>query len=187
MAAGLADRRVAGREAGREGGSRGEGAGGAQADGGRGFSPGVSLMVRTITVIGSGMRFPVEVERLPDSIVVRVDGERFEVPASERPAIRGLAPSQPTPGDGLTSARPRPVAERTRQVRAQLPGLILEVKVSEGDDIHRGQLLCVLDAMKMENAVTAPYDGHVTAVRVGPREQVRHGQVLVEYTVASSG
>jgi biotin carboxyl carrier protein len=143
-------------------------------------------MVKTITVIGNGVRFPVEVERLPGSIVVRVDGDRFEVAVRERTAARGREPSGPAPPVGSASARPRPVTERTRQVRAALPGLILEVSVAEGDDIRRGQLLCVLDAMKMENAVTAPDEGHVTAVRVGPREQVRHGQVLIEYTVASS-
>lgn len=143
-------------------------------------------MVKTITVIGNGMRFPVDVERLPGRIVVRVDEDRFEVAVSEGPAGRGREPTQPAPLDGSASARTRPVTERTQQVRAPLPGLILEVAVREGDDVRRGQLLCVLDAMKMENAITAPDDGRVTAVRIGPREQVRHGQVLLEYTAAGS-
>jgi biotin carboxyl carrier protein len=142
-------------------------------------------MVKTITVIGNGMRFLAEVERLPGSIVVRVDGDRFEVAVAEGTVVRSRDAGEPAPSLGLASA-PRPVTERTRQVRAALPGLILAVKVAKGDDIRRGQLLCVLDAMKMENAVTAPDDGHVTAVCVGPREQVRHGQVLVEYRVAGS-
>jgi hypothetical protein len=63
-------------------------------------------MVKTITVIGNGVRFPVEVERLPGSIVVRVDGDRFEVAVRERTAARGREPIglRPAPSGHRTDA-----------------------------------------------------------------------------------
>jgi acetyl-CoA/propionyl-CoA carboxylase biotin carboxyl carrier protein len=60
-----------------------------------------------------------------------------------------------------------------------MQGTILEVKVGEGDEVASGDVLCVLEAMKMENDVVASHAGTVSHVAVGEGESVDMGDVLV--------
>jgi biotin carboxyl carrier protein len=64
-------------------------------------------------------------------------------------------------------------------VKAPMPGLVKAVHVQPGDTVKRGTSLVVLEAMKMENDLTAPGDGVVKEVRVAAGEKVEQGQVLV--------
>jgi biotin carboxyl carrier protein len=61
-----------------------------------------------------------------------------------------------------------------------MPGRVVAVPVREGDAVELHQPLVILEAMKMENAVTATADGTVASVLVGPGAQVQRGQLLVE-------
>ena len=63
---------------------------------------------------------------------------------------------------------------------APMPGKVLEVLVSEGDEVEAGAPLMVLEAMKMEHRIVAATDGTVTAVHFNPGEQVAQGAVLLE-------
>jgi len=63
---------------------------------------------------------------------------------------------------------------------AQMPGQVVEVSVSEGDEVEAGQTLVVLEAMKMEIRVTAPTDGTVHGVFVAQGDVVERGQRLVD-------
>jgi 3-methylcrotonyl-CoA carboxylase alpha subunit len=65
-------------------------------------------------------------------------------------------------------------------LQAPMPGTVLRVDVAPGDDVTAGQTLLLLEAMKMELAVSAPRDGTVAAVLAQPGELVRAGQALVE-------
>jgi propionyl-CoA carboxylase alpha chain len=62
-----------------------------------------------------------------------------------------------------------------------MPGLIVRVAVSPGDEVKLGQELCVLEAMKMENVLRAERDGVVAEVRMGPKDTVAADQVLVTF------
>jgi 3-methylcrotonyl-CoA carboxylase alpha subunit len=64
-------------------------------------------------------------------------------------------------------------------VRAPMPGMVLALKVGDGDDVRRGQALLVLEAMKMEHTLTAGAAGTVTEVRVKAGQRVREGEVLL--------
>lgn len=66
------------------------------------------------------------------------------------------------------------------EINAPMPGLILEVNVSEGDSIKKGDFLCVLEAMKMENTLTAPRDGIIKSVNIAKGETVDKGKLLIE-------
>ncbi len=66
------------------------------------------------------------------------------------------------------------------EINAPMPGLILEVNVSEGDPIKKGDFLCVLEAMKMENTLTAPRDGIIKSVNIAKGETVDKGKLLIE-------
>ena len=68
----------------------------------------------------------------------------------------------------------------TKALRAPISGQIMEVSVSEGEEVKRGQLLVVLEAMKMENVIKSPGHGIVKAIRVKAKDPVEKGQVLVE-------
>lgn len=67
------------------------------------------------------------------------------------------------------------------EIHAPMPGIILEVNVSEGDTIKKGDFLCVLEAMKMENTLTAPRDGVVKSVNISKGETVDKGKLLIEF------
>ena len=68
------------------------------------------------------------------------------------------------------------------QVKAPMPGLIVAIPVTEGQIVKRGDVLVVLESMKMENELKAPRDGSVTAVRIQLRQNVEQGQALVTIT-----
>ncbi|UJH92036.1 acetyl-CoA carboxylase biotin carboxyl carrier protein subunit [Antarcticibacterium sp. 1MA-6-2] len=65
-------------------------------------------------------------------------------------------------------------------LKAPMPGLILEVNVKEGDEVNEGDYLLVLEAMKMENTLTAPRDGVVKSVSVEKGQTVDKNQLLIE-------
>ncbi len=64
-------------------------------------------------------------------------------------------------------------------VRAPLPGLVVEIKVKPGDPVRAGQVVAVLEAMKMENEIVAPRDGTVAEVRTTKGVNVNLGDILV--------
>lgn len=65
-------------------------------------------------------------------------------------------------------------------LKAPMPGLILDVNIKAGDEVKEGDYLLVLEAMKMENTLTAPRDGVVKSVLVKKGETVEKNQLLVE-------
>ncbi len=77
---------------------------------------------------------------------------------------------------GLTLA----AANVVNDIKAPMPGLILDVQVKEGEEVKEGDYLLVLEAMKMENTLTAPRDGIVKSVSVKKGETVDKNQLLIE-------
>jgi len=73
-----------------------------------------------------------------------------------------------------------PVAEETGDVLAPMPGAVLEVLVSEGDQVERNQTVVIMESMKMELAITAPRNGIVRRVAANPGQQVERGMRLLE-------
>ncbi len=108
------------------------------------------------------------------SVVVELDGRRFHV--------RVLAPEPPH----------APLARRRRErtaahvggagardaVVSPMQGTVLAVQVSEGDEVRAGQVLCIVEAMKMENEIGAHRDGVVTGLSVAAGQAVKTGQVI---------
>lgn len=68
-----------------------------------------------------------------------------------------------------------------RSLCAPMPGKVLEVRVKPGDIVESGSALVILEAMKMENVLTASSEVEITAVLVQPGESVEKGGVLVEF------
>jgi len=67
------------------------------------------------------------------------------------------------------------------QLKAPMPGLVLNIRVSPGDEIVEGDTLLVLEAMKMENVIKATGEGTVKEIKVGQGDKVDKGQVLIQF------
>lgn len=70
-------------------------------------------------------------------------------------------------------------AQQVNDIKAPMPGLILEVNVKEGDEVKEGDYLLVLEAMKMENTLSAPRDGIVKKVTVSKGATVEKNELLI--------
>jgi biotin carboxyl carrier protein len=64
-------------------------------------------------------------------------------------------------------------------LKAPMPGLIVSINVGEGDEVKKGQVLLILESMKMQNELKAPRDGKVNRIRVKPGESVEQKQTLL--------
>lgn len=67
------------------------------------------------------------------------------------------------------------------EIKAPMPGLILDLKVKLGDEVKKGDTVVVLEAMKMENIIKSPGDGIVKAIKVSLNESVEKNQVLIQF------
>ncbi|MEF8851491.1 MAG: biotin carboxylase N-terminal domain-containing protein [Haloarculaceae archaeon] len=118
---------------------------------------------------------------------VEVNGKRFEVELEERgaPAIpvgdveAGGGGHQPRPGRPDSSGDDGGgAAAEGEEITAEMQGTILDVNIAEGDEVGPGDVLCVLEAMKMENDIVAERGGTVTHVGVSEGESVDMGDTL---------
>jgi biotin carboxyl carrier protein len=73
---------------------------------------------------------------------------------------------------------------KVNHVRAPMPGLIIDLKIKEGDRVAAGDPLLILEAMKMENIIKAPGDATVKSIKVRMGEGVEKNQVLIEFNPA---
>jgi biotin carboxyl carrier protein len=70
---------------------------------------------------------------------------------------------------------------KLNNLKAPMPGLIFEMKVKVGDEIKKGDVLLILVAMKMENAIKAAGDGKVKSIKVNTGDSVEKGQLIMEF------
>lgn len=120
---------------------------------------------------------------------ISVNGQTYEVEVEEVSST-GVSTSAPkvqsAPAEKTTST-PAPKAAKatatgetgSETIVAPMPGTMLDVKVSVGQEVSQGDVLCVLEAMKMENDIVAPRDGKVASVNAPKGASVNAGDVLV--------
>ncbi|MCM1524806.1 MAG: biotin/lipoyl-binding protein [Ruminococcus sp.] len=111
---------------------------------------------------------------------ITVNGKSYDVAVEE---VGGTAPSAPAPAAApAVSAAPAPAAPSAAgngtPVKAPMPGNILDVKVSVGDTVAVGQVLVVLEAMKMENDIVANAAGKVVSIAVKKGDTVNSDDVI---------
>jgi len=118
--------------------------------------------------------------------VITVNGAKYEVVVEEADINAKFTKAEEAPKAAPAAAKPAEAAPKAapaagaNSVKAPLPGNILKVKVSQGSTVKNGDILCVLEAMKMENEILAPADGTVTAVYAKEGTSVNTGDVLFE-------
>lgn len=117
---------------------------------------------------------------------INVNGTAYDVQVEEvggnapmQPAPVASAPAPtPTPVPPATAAAPTPSAGAGTKIEAPMPGNIVDVKVNVGDSVKSGQVLVVLEAMKMENDIVAPCDGEVTSLLVKKGDTVNSNDTI---------
>ena len=119
---------------------------------------------------------------------ITVNGVAYEVEVEEVAAGEASAPAAAAPKAAPKAAAPAakpaaapkaaPVANGTK-VNAPMPGTILDVKVAQGQAVKKGDVLLILEAMKMENEILAPQDGTMAQVTVSKGASVNSGDALV--------
>ena len=108
---------------------------------------------------------------------VTVNGTAYEIELEE---LTGAAPA-PAAATAAPAPAPAPAAPAPaggEQVTSPMPGTILSINVAAGDTVKRGQVLMILEAMKMENEIMCPCDGKVASVNTSKGSSVESGTLL---------
>ena len=135
----------------------------------------------------NGNLYNVVIGDIEDNIAhVEVNGTHYTVEMEKKPkaapAPKPVARPAAKPAAAAPAAAPvaKPAAGGGKSgVKSPLPGVILDIKVKEGDEVKKGQTIIILEAMKMENSINADKDGKVTAINVSKGESVLEGTDLV--------
>lgn len=119
---------------------------------------------------------------------ITVNGKAYDVaveeldanaPMTAAPAPVSAAPAPAAaPAESAPAPAPATAPGSGEKVCAPMPGTILDVKVNNGDTVSRGQVIMILEAMKMENDIVATCDGTITSVLAKKGDQVNSGDAL---------
>lgn len=129
-----------------------------------------------------GNEYEVELLKFEGNVAkVEVNGTQYKVEVQKEMA-------QPKTPVLKRTAVPAPRRSETKikknigamQIKAPLPGNIMQIFISTGDEVKKGDKLLIYEAMKMENTILAEKDGSVSAIKVQPGDSVLEGDVLIE-------
>lgn len=142
-------------------------------------------MKYTVTVANKS--FEVEVEDVhARPIIARVDGERFEVHPDSVDTIQS---AKITKADKLIETQlpqMHPIATPSQvingnELTAPLPGTVVEIFAKNGDDVETGNVVLVIEAMKMKNSIRSTRSGKISEILVSVGQTVAHKQALVRF------
>ena len=129
-----------------------------------------------------GNNYDVEVLHFEDGIArMEVNGTRYDVEVHKQ-VSQSKTPvlvRQEVPAPRRSEMKPKK-SFGAFQVKAPLPGNIMQIFVNTGDEVKKGDRLLIYEAMKMENSILAEKDGAVAAIKVQPGDSVLEGDVLME-------
>ena len=138
-----------------------------------------------------GVDYEVEIEEVEGNIAkVNVNGIPFEVelqqpinaakhPTIVKPKVEAPKPVAAAPVAAPAAAQPAAPAGSGKAVKAPLPGTINAINVKVGDTVAVGDIVLVLEAMKMQNNIESEYAGTVTAINVNQGDSVMEGATLL--------
>lgn len=118
-----------------------------------------------------------------DVVVEELNAGAAPIPAAPAPAapapVAHTAPAAPAAQAAPAAPAPAAAPAGATVIKAPMPGTIIKVNAKPGDAVKRGDVLCVLEAMKMENDIMAPDDGTVATVAVSAGQTVQTDAVLI--------
>lgn len=134
----------------------------------------------------NGNKYNVTIGDIEENIAhVEVNGTPYTVemekaPAAPKKVVRPVVAAAPAAAAAPEPAKvSRPAAGGKSGIKSPLPGVILQVKVNVGDQVTKGQVLMVLEAMKMENNILSDKDGKVAAINVNKGDSILEGTDLI--------
>ena len=137
----------------------------------------------------NGKRYEVEVEKLEayksldrNGVAAPATPVLASVAPARRPAAPAPAPAAPAPAAPAPAPAPAPAAAPSAgstTIEAPMPGKILNVKVAAGQAVKFGEVVIIMEAMKMETEIVAPADGTVSQILVKAGDAVDTGAALV--------
>ncbi len=139
-----------------------------------------------ISVVVDGVRVEVDTQLIGRSLGLSAADAS---PAPPQRTVSPPAPSslppptpvpRPTPQPKREEAAPTPAPSAIKAFRSPMPGVIVSVAVSEGDQVVTGDEVCVLEAMKMQQVLRADWTGIVKTVHVSAGQQVLDGDAIVD-------
>jgi glutaconyl-CoA/methylmalonyl-CoA decarboxylase subunit gamma len=115
-------------------------------------------------------------------VIAYVEGIRFEViPDTDPVGSEVKAELKKEAGDKSYDLRKGALGQNINEMTAPLPGLVIEVFVKPGDEIEAGQVILIIEAMKMKNSIRSTRGGKISGVLVSAGETVAHKQALVRF------
>jgi biotin carboxyl carrier protein len=126
----------------------------------------------TFNILADGKSYNAIVENVDRGaklLQLRINGSRYDLAIKE--PIDQLLQKM---GFNISSVK------KVDAIKAPMPGLVLKILVTEGQEIKKGEPVLILEAMKMENVFKAPADAVVKAIKVVERKAVEKGEVLIE-------
>lgn len=128
--------------------------------------------------IDPNMKAACDMEDKPEGYTVSVNNKKYAVRIEGNKAVVNGKTYDISVKDGIEAKEGVSSSDAT-PIKAALPGAVLKINVSEGDMIEEGDVLLVIEAMKMETEIKSPKSGKVASIDVNVGEQVKNGQVLV--------
>ncbi len=129
----------------------------------------------------NGNQYEVEVLDVEGNLAkIEVNGTVYDVEMQrEIPKVKVIAAPAPPKATKVVKPAAEKPSGKTLEVRAPLPGVIIQVLVRVGDDVTAGQTVCTLETMKMENAIKADEAGKVSTVSIAPGQSVLQDEILI--------
>lgn len=132
----------------------------------------------------NGNAYEVAINSIEGNIAdVTVNGASYQVEMENAPAAAVAVPAVQAPAAQPAAATAAPAAQPASgagtKVTSPLPGVIIEVSVKVGDAVKAGQKVAVIEAMKMENEISATKDGTISAIHVSKGDSVLEGADVV--------
>lgn len=133
----------------------------------------------------NGNKYDVAVNSVSGNIAdVTVNGTSYQVEMENVPSapVQAVPAAAPAAAPVAAPAAPKPAAAPAgagKAVKSPLPGVIISINVNVGDAVKAGQVVAVLEAMKMENEIQAEFDGTVTAIHAAKGDSVLEGAAIV--------
>lgn len=128
---------------------------------------------RTFHVIKDNKSYNVELLKTnteEKTFFIKVNGKKFKFEAKDKydELLKSLGM------DNLT-------ATKVANLKAPMPGLVIDISVEIGQSVHKGDALLILEAMKMENVIKSPTDGVIKSIAVNKGDAVEKNQVLLNF------
>jgi biotin carboxyl carrier protein len=120
-------------------------------------------------------------EKRGTSLLFAVDGVEYSVSVNlaVQPALLGTSSSIVAAPTASTAVPKMSASANAPELCAPIPGIVSDLKVTEGQTIQAGEVALVLEAMKMENPIKAHRSGTVSKIHVGRGQEVAHGTPLI--------